>query len=41
MSFFHQVFELLRNELGVVLSSTLARLLLAGSVTSLGATEQE
>lgn len=29
MSLFHQVFELLRNELGVVLSSTLARLLLA------------
>src|SRR5271157_860586 len=29
MSLFHQVIELLRNELGVVLSSTLARLLLA------------
>ncbi len=29
MSLFHQVVELLRNELGVVLSSTLARLLLA------------
>ncbi len=29
MSLFHQVFELLRNELGVVLSSTLTRLVLA------------
>ena len=29
MSPFHQIIELLRNELGVVLSSTLARLLLA------------
>src|SRR5271169_4778071 len=32
MSLFHQVIELLRNELGVVLSSTLARLLLAATL---------
>ncbi len=32
MTFSHQVVELLRNELGVVLSSTLARLLLAATL---------